>query len=85
MIQWSSGDVVDFIKDEIIYGFPEPVNLERFECISGYIFKTLGEEYCKILTNSEEFGTLIFRAKENYIRSNHSSKYIRPVLFLTQN
>ncbi|XP_018579452.1 ETS-related transcription factor Elf-3 [Anoplophora glabripennis] len=70
MVRWTAEDVLDFIKTEIIFGFLESCNLERFRCISGNIFINLQEEYCQILADSKPLGTIIFEAKENYIRRN---------------
>ncbi|XP_044255066.1 ETS-related transcription factor Elf-1-like isoform X2 [Tribolium madens] len=54
MDQWETDEVLDFILDKVS---PESAqlsndNFERFQCISGFIFRNLSEENCKILSKS---------------------------------
>ncbi|KAJ8951001.1 hypothetical protein NQ318_006385 [Aromia moschata] len=67
MRQWSPSEVVEFIRSEIFLELSLYIDLQRFECISGYIFHSLSKEYCEILTGSTQVGQMIFNVKEKYI------------------
>ncbi|EFA01518.2 hypothetical protein TcasGA2_TC007077 [Tribolium castaneum] len=76
MDEWQTDEVLDFILNEVSTesaGFSND-NLERFQCISGYIFRNLSEDNCKILSKSNSLGQLIYTAKETYIRC-HPPEY----------
>ncbi|XP_063914616.1 ETS homologous factor-like isoform X2 [Zophobas morio] len=78
MDQWENQEVLDFILREISMKFTD-VNhnhLERFRCISGFIFKNLSEENCKLLSNSQYIGEMIFDAKEKYVRCHPTECFI---------
>ncbi|KAJ3631453.1 hypothetical protein MTP99_012582 [Tenebrio molitor] len=74
MDQWENEEVLEFIVNEVSmkFGNISTDSLARFQCISGYIFRTLTEDNCKILSNSNYIGEMIFNAKEKYIRYHPS-------------
>lgn len=81
MKKWSSDEVMNFLE----YRLPEfKIYLKKFKCISGYIFKTLSEDYCQLLSNSRDIGSLIYKIKENYLQKYNYGK-LKSVFFFIFN
>lgn len=81
MEQWSPTEVLEFIVKETQLNLDNE-SVKRFECISGYIFMTLSEEYCKLLANSDRIGAKIFNVKEKYLRCHPcNGKFVNLLFF----